>query len=128
MAETGSTQGQEITVSQTSVDDFVSTHQLGVEAIKIDVEGYDFQVLLGATKVIAKEQPVILTETPVNTEMLRFVAAFNYSLFAFTRNAHTRRKQFRQICFTLPSTEQSKMIFLVPPRLAENVHSRVVDG
>lgn len=43
-----------------SIDEFVREHDLSIGLIKIDVEGYEFEVLKGAKKTIEKFKPVLL--------------------------------------------------------------------
>lgn len=86
----------DITVSCTSVDAEVETNSLKtVDFIKIDVEGYELNVLRGAEETIKKLQPQIMFE--VNDNALRrhstdfagledFFRSHKYSLFRATNS------------------------------------------
>jgi FkbM family methyltransferase len=51
------------TVSVTTLDAFVTSHGVGrVAAMKIDVEGAERDVLLGARQVIARDRPALIVE------------------------------------------------------------------
>ncbi len=59
-----------ISIPMTTLDDFVETHQIqAVDGIKIDVEGYECEVLKGALRTIRCFHPVLLLE--VIDEFLR---------------------------------------------------------
>jgi FkbM family methyltransferase len=55
-----------ISVPVTSLDEFVSEHQISrIDFIKIDVEGYELHVLEGAMKSIAEFKPILIFEYSV---------------------------------------------------------------
>lgn len=56
-------------VKQTTIDTLVARYSLDPAFIKVDVEGYEFEVLTGALQTIRRSRPVILCE--LNDEMLR---------------------------------------------------------
>jgi FkbM family methyltransferase len=73
----------------TTVDDYVEQHALArVDCIKVDVDSYDFDVLLGAEKTLDRFDPWIVAElTDValalrqqfTTDVLRWLATKGYS-------------------------------------------------
>jgi FkbM family methyltransferase len=83
--------GSSVTVDATTLD--AEWHALGnpeVSLLKIDVEGWEFQVLQGASELLNKQRPSILLEwnavnlraTQVAPEaILEFANSANYSLF-----------------------------------------------
>lgn len=74
-----------------TLDEVVREEKIAkVNAIKIDVEGYEFNILKGAHKTLEKDHPILLIEiddmnlkeqnaTP--TELFKFLIALNYSIF-----------------------------------------------
>lgn len=72
---TASTQSvRQETITLTTVDDLVASNALDrVDVLKIDVEGADFEVLLGAEKTLRTYQPVVLME-------VELIARFNRSI------------------------------------------------
>lgn len=46
----------------TTIDAFVSERNLHVDAIKIDVDGFDYEVLLGAEKTLKTQKPIVGVE------------------------------------------------------------------
>jgi FkbM family methyltransferase len=68
-------------VRLTTLDDHVS---LSVEFIKIDVEGFEYPVLVGATQTLKKYRPAIYVEThPAHKnyhEVLSFLTGLGYTL------------------------------------------------
>jgi FkbM family methyltransferase len=55
---------QNIEVDQTTIDDFCLTRRIrNVNLMKIDVEGYEIEVLKGAEQIIRSCKPIILLET-----------------------------------------------------------------
>jgi FkbM family methyltransferase len=108
--------GNVIKVDVVTVDEFVTRFNLRVTAIKIDVEGFDIDVVAGALQTIRKQAPLVLTEAKPEDRLFRLVADLDYSVFAFTRTFKTRRILFEEIH---PHTAaHTKMLFLVPGRLA----------
>jgi len=115
-----------IQVQVVTVDDFVRDQGLLVEAIKIDVEGFDFEVLIGARKTLVGQAPLVLTEVRVSRELLEFTASIDYKIYAFCRKTHTRRKQFVRI--DQPPLDETKMLFLVPDRLRQRFDALTVNS
>lgn len=49
-------------IRKTTIDDLVLTHRLSPGFIKIDVEGYEMEVLAGSIQTLAEHRPMILSE------------------------------------------------------------------
>jgi FkbM family methyltransferase len=113
-----------INVKVTTLDIFQSENpDVEVTAIKTDVEGADFNVLLGAKNLIIRDQPLILSEIYPDFKVFEFVKSLDYLIFAFVKPRdrsliHTPAK-FIQITEN-PKTIRCKMAFLVPRRLHQD--------
>ena len=129
-------------VRTTTVDDFAETElSTEVTAIKIDVEGADFDVLLGASRIIERDQPLILAEFfDISDDLLNYVADCYYKIFAFVKPSKSllenkpiiykqlnQKLQFLQIGFDNRDLFRYKMLFLVPPRLQDSFFQVVKD-
>ena len=73
-----------VEVDETTIDLLVQKHSLDPAFIKIDVEGYEYEVLQGAVRVIRTSRPVILCE--LNDEMLRKHGSSSALLLEFFRS------------------------------------------
>lgn len=54
--------GKTFDVAFTTLDDYCASHDLRVGVAKIDVDGYEFRLLRGASKVIARDRPALYFE------------------------------------------------------------------
>jgi len=45
-----------------TIDDFVDQRDIKVDLIKIDVDSYDYEVLLGAKKTLLEQNPIVIVE------------------------------------------------------------------
>jgi FkbM family methyltransferase len=54
--------GPIINVAAVSLDDFVAAGETPPELVKIDVEGGEYEVLRGGTKLFAKQRPLVIAE------------------------------------------------------------------
>jgi FkbM family methyltransferase len=89
-------------------------------AIKIDIEGHDMAAIRGATRTLAQQQPLVLTEfneSPENQwDVLRGCAeSLRYALYGLVRTGRSRRHFVLQRLDQSPRT--AKMVFMAPPRL-----------
>lgn len=109
-----------INVKVNTLDNFANLNpDLKVTAIKTDVEGADFDVLMGGKNLIARDQPLILSELYPDRQVFKYVEKLAYSVFGFVkpRDRITYSKpQFVQITDN-PQYMRPKMVFLVPSRL-----------
>lgn len=77
-----------IEVKVEPLDDFLALHNPKV--IKIDVEGYEFEVLKGAVKTISRTKPILIVETALEThktmEWIELIKGIHpYKLFKFKK-------------------------------------------
>ena len=113
-----------VNVKVNTLDNFASENaQLKVTAIKTDVEGADFDVLLGARNLITRDQPLILSEVYPDKRLFKYLETLNYLVFAFVKpkNKSLRHLKPKFVQITeQPKNVRPKMIFLVPNRLHQS--------
>jgi FkbM family methyltransferase len=117
-----------VEVETTSLDDFVASRVTRrVTAIKIDVEGFDLDVLVGSWRTLRVHQPLVLSEFnrgPAlgNTfaGLFDLTSSLGYEVFAFARVLDRWRRPTDCLRALQPDSaegEYLKMLFLVPRRL-----------
>ena len=107
-----------IAVKITTVDTFVAERpEIKVALVKIDAEENDIEVLRGMHNLVARDQPLILTECGYTCESRQLCVDWDYKIFGFTRDRSTMKVAFLE--FTSPDEESLwyKTLFLVPSRL-----------
>lgn len=73
----GELKWKNIKVAQVRIDDFVESHKITkIDMMKIDVEGYEIEVLKGAMQSILRWKPVILIESFLNDDKRAFLEEF----------------------------------------------------
>lgn len=76
-----------VLVSCITIDSFCERNQVkGVDLIKIDVDGPEFEVLEGAKNVMANESPIVILESNGDSRLLSFFDPARYSLFDLALN------------------------------------------
>lgn len=115
-----------VEVDVVTIDVFVLGRGVEVEAIKIDAEGYDFKIIMGARTVLVNQRPIVLTEAKLDVALIEFCADVGYELFAYVRGIHTRRKSFVRLdCDVLGRGGfDTKMIFMIPSEKVDLVLAR----
>jgi FkbM family methyltransferase len=108
-------EGNRTEVTVVSLDEFAEPSQLAVTGIKIDVEGNDYLVLQGANRLVARCQPLILTEAVANEALFRWAESHGYSVYATVGDRASGLRTFRRL--VEPGAAWTKMLFLVPQRL-----------
>jgi FkbM family methyltransferase len=111
----------QVLVDVVTIDAFVGSRGLTVEAIKIDVEGHDTEVIEGALGVLQQQQPLVLTEARPDPVLFELTSRVAYRVFAYVRHPRTRRKWFAELFANAPIPGETKMLFLVPDRLVERL-------
>jgi len=120
------TEGNRTEVTVVSLDEFAEPNQLAVTGIKIDVEGNDYLVLQGASLLVDRCQPLILTEAVANDDLIRWAHGHRYGVFATVCDRTFGRRPFRRL--NAAEVGWTKMIFLVPARLQPEFNRLVVDS
>lgn len=73
----GELEWKNISVAQIRVDDFVESHNISkIDLMKVDVEGYEIEVLKGAMQSILCWKPTILLETFLDGDKRSFLEVF----------------------------------------------------
>jgi FkbM family methyltransferase len=107
--------GEEIEVKTVTIDSFAaSLPGIDVGLIKTDVEGHDLEALRGMCKVVARCQPLILTECPYTPELDALCRDWDYHTYAFTRDRRTLQTRFQKMSNGDLRDQWYKMLFLVP--------------
>ena len=112
-----------------TIDSFVVNNGLRVTGIKIDVEGWDLDVIEGGRATLESQAPVILTEAQPEARLFALIGPIGYRVFAFTRDSSSRRP-FRGVKYGFEEIDgenkpPTKMLFLVPKRLHEKFEALV---
>lgn len=112
---------QEHVVPMTTIDDFFARDSLAdpkrntcsndtlfwevsrkVDFLKIDVEGFEYEVLSGAAMVISTDQPVIMVEVQADHDnIFKFLNAQGYRMFTDAGVAHTSGTSLKGNVFCL---------------------------
>ncbi|KZR90569.1 FkbM family methyltransferase [Synechococcus sp. MIT S9508] len=85
--------GQCLNLNLKTLDSVIDKTVSPVKLIKIDVEGHEYDVLLGAREVIEKNQPIIIFEQHKSdfvgnsTRSIDLIKSFNYSNFAYVEKS-----------------------------------------
>jgi FkbM family methyltransferase len=118
----GESEAQEgIDVEVTTIDAFVAARGLRVEAIKVDAEGHDAEVIAGALRTLREQTPVVLTEAEPDAELFRLTGDVGYRVFAYVRAPETRRRSFAELKSGVAPPGETKMLFLIPQAMAEEI-------
>jgi hypothetical protein len=120
-------------VEATTLDDhWQKAGRPAVTAMKVDVEGHDLDVLLGAERMVRANQPLVFTEMNNRarlSELWQWLKNHKYQAWAYTRS----RPGDPAVCFSRLASPQAAeerywtMVFLVPERLEtifESLRSR----
>ena len=78
--ETGVNIVERIEVNQIVLDDFFRDNNIKPDYVKIDVDGYELNVLKGMRNTIEKYLPILVVESNGNYEILDFLSHFDYDL------------------------------------------------
>jgi FkbM family methyltransferase len=118
-------EANQVEVEVITVDSFVAQNRLRVEAIKIDAEGFDTAVIAGSLNVLSEQEPVVLTEAKPQKDLFDLILNGSYRVFAYVRHAESRKKVFAELNRDSPVEGHTKMLFLVPRRLAGEFERKV---
>jgi len=123
----GNTQAaNQIEVDVTTLDAFAASRNLTVEAIKIDAEGCDTEILRGALTLLAQQRPLVVTEASPDAALFALATQIGYRVFAFIRHPSTRRRSFAELLPNVPVAGETKMLFLVPQERTSELATNAV--
>jgi FkbM family methyltransferase len=84
--------GDDATFDTVSIDDYRADHALRLGLIQLDIEGAEFQALLGAEATLSRDRPDIVFEVHrhyvdwsrglLNTDLCRYLRGLSYTLYA----------------------------------------------
>lgn len=111
----------EIEVEVITLDAFVASRRLKVSAIKIDVEGYDRQVLEGGVTTLMEQKPIVLAECFPDAELFKLMTNLCYRVFAYVRQPETRKISFVELLDGVQTQGETKMLFLIPNHRASDI-------
>ncbi len=107
--------GEGIEVKIVTIDSFAASRPgIDVGLIKTDVEGHDLEALRGMSEVVARCQPLILTECPYTPQLDELCRNWGYQTYAFTRDRRTLKARFQKMSSEDLRDQWYKMLFLVP--------------
>lgn len=117
-----------IDVPVISLDEYISSNRLSnISLIKIDVEGWEMNVLKGATELLSRAQsPVLMVEfTEENAfsagyycgEIYDFVKSFGYEWFSYNSETNTLEPQVKKLHYPYENLIAIKELDLVVTRL-----------
>jgi FkbM family methyltransferase len=81
-------------IKMITLDSFIKTENIEkVDLIKIDTDGYEFEILKGAKNILEKDKPVLIIETNNDQRIINFCKDLNYiildmSLKPYKSNNH----------------------------------------
>ena len=111
----------QIEVDVVTVDGFVAERGIEVEAIKIDAEDHDIEVLMGAMQVLEEQRPIVLTEAPADEVLFELTRRARYRVFGNVRPPNPADQYFMEFGVGQPVRGRTKMLFLVPTERADEL-------
>lgn len=91
-------------VQVTTIDSYTAELRVSPDFIKIDVEGFEWEVLCGAARVLEEHRPTIMVEVQTHQiEISRFLHGLDYKLY----------DEQRRLLEAIPDTTIN--IFAIPP-------------
>lgn len=75
-----------VKVKQIKLDNFLNEKMIKPDFIKIDVDGYELNVLKGLKETILNHKPIMVIETNDDHQILEFLKECNYNLFDLDLN------------------------------------------
>ena len=75
-----------VTIEQINLDNYILVNNIQPNFIKIDVDGYEMNVLKGLRQTITKFKPIMVIETNDDYEVLNFLKECNYKLLDLDLN------------------------------------------
>ncbi len=115
-------------IKKITLDDFVSKSGLNkISAIKIDIDGFDLQVLYGAKKIIAENRPSIMIEN-YSKELFNFFNDLNYDLLAIVADKKQPYNLNLEIFKNFDESKWVKMVCCIPKEFKKNYKTNFFKG
>ena len=115
-------------IKKITLDDFVSKNGLNkITAIKIDIDGFDLQVLYGAKKIIAENRPSIMIEN-YSKELFNFFNDLNYDLLAIVADKKQPYNLNLEIFKNFDESKWVKMVCCIPKEFKKNYKTNFFKG
>jgi FkbM family methyltransferase len=97
---------REVTIPTTTLDEYCAQRNItGIDIVKVDVEGAEMELMDGASRILQDERPIWIVEAmdvvtrpwgyPAR-DILRRLAAHEYSIFAFCETGHVIPHQIEE--------------------------------
>ena len=110
--------GVTVDVPLLRIDTFCAAHPgIRVGLVKTDIEGHDLEALRGMAQMVARDQPLILTECNSHAEVAALCREWRYTILAFTRDRRTFTVSLQRMAGDEFAACWFKMLFLVPAHL-----------
>jgi FkbM family methyltransferase len=78
---------KQIKVEMTSLDDFTKNQKIeSIDLIKIDVDGFEYEVLQGAKDIMKKHKPIFIVETNNDSRILDYFSLNDYVILDMSLN------------------------------------------
>lgn len=106
-----------IEIRTTTLDNFFAARpDLNITLIKTEIEGFDFDALVGGQELIKSKRPIILTEATYDERLVAFCKGIDYVIGGYTRTP-SGECRYRII----ESEARVKMLFLIPSEKSAKV-------
>jgi FkbM family methyltransferase len=124
LSKNGEQSTNQIEVDVITLDAFAASRNLTVEAIKIDAEGFDTEILHGSRTLLAQQRPLVVTEAAPDDALFTLAAQVSYRVFAILRHPTSRKQTFAELSPNVPIPGETKMLFLVPKERTAELASK----
>ena len=92
----------------------LDNYNLKPDLIKIDVEGHEYECVLGSLKTIKKNKPILIIEynKKINIKILKILKKFKYNAYFYNENNDTINKYDGRKVFNIIYISDDKKIYI----------------